>query len=153
MLAVDLLGLTQDAINDLFQDPNNPRRLKQPLDGVSIDAAIENADNLLSQLQAVNADTTVTGPLQQKLGLAKGLRMLSRYYTDLSMTSQTDDGKNPAEVSLTKSSIDSLGITDQNFKRILDDLIASVEQSLSSSSMNRKKGKTIDFCFLSFSSK
>lgn len=123
-VAVNLLSAATDSIYKLFDNPNDPKRLATPSGGVSIDDAISNADANLDQLILTNGNSGQAQQLTQLLGLAKGLQMLQPYFTDLTMNQVSSSGQTSADLAITNSSINALGITDANDKKILNDLMA-----------------------------
>ncbi len=118
------MAATKNSIQNLFNSPTNPTRLVQPSGGVSIDDAIGAADNNLDQLRLTSSYPNDVQNLTQLLGLAKGLQMLQPYFTNLTMDQVSPFGQTAPDLSTTNSSINALGITDPNYKKILDDLIA-----------------------------
>ena len=124
-LAIDLLALTKTSIQNLFDSSTNSTRLARPSGAVSISQAIDAASNSLDQLQGLSLYSNETLSLTQSLDFAKGLQMLTPFFTDISMS--TPVSSNPINISMSaiNSSINALNISSQNLQ-ILNDLMASV---------------------------
>jgi hypothetical protein len=131
-LAVDILAVTKESIESLFDDPSNPTRLVQPSGGVSIAQAISAATNNFFQLQMTDSSSGEVQQLRQLLAFAQGLQMLMPYFTDLEMTQVSPYGTNATDLGTTNASIDALQITDPTYKQILNDLMASVSNAAQS---------------------
>jgi hypothetical protein len=132
-LALDILAITTSSIYALFDNPGNPTRLVQPSGGVPIDVAIDNADNNLSQLRLTGSYQVQVLNLAELLGLAKGLLILTPYFTDLNMTTLSATAQSGIDLSTTNSSINSLGITNPSYMQILYGLmglLSNVAQSI-----------------------
>ncbi|CAF4109470.1 unnamed protein product, partial [Rotaria sp. Silwood2] len=129
---VNILAEAQQSIKNLFTDPSNPTRLAQPSGGASIDEAVEAADGLLSDLRITGQYPNEVQKLTQLLGLAKGLQMLRPYFTDLSMNDVSISDQTATVFQNTNLSVNTLGVTDPVYKKILDDLISKVAEAVKS---------------------
>lgn len=126
------MSATKASIQGLFDNVSSPTQLVQPSGGVSMDIAINNANNLLNQLRASGSNAPEIGQLGQLLAFAKGLQMLTPYFTDLTMTTPNANGRTAADLSTTNSSIANLGIENQSYRQKLNDLMALLGQDSTS---------------------
>lgn len=120
--------MARESIRSLFNDPNNPTRLLQPIGDVTIDVAISAADVNLNNVRLAGLNSNEVRRLTQLLGFAKGLQLLQPYFTDLTMV-EVITPVQIIDLSTTNSSIHALGITDSRYIQILDELMALVASS------------------------
>lgn len=137
-LAIDLLALARTSIGDLFDSSTNPTRLVQPSGGVEISDAIEAAERNLNTFKSTSGDLREVPALTQAIGFAKGLNMLSPYFTDLSMNAPSSAALATADLPSINNTINNLGLGNSKYLQILNDLMGSL--------VNAAPGKKI--CFI-----
>lgn len=137
--AIDLLALAKTSIQNLFDINTNSTRLVQPSGGASIEDAINTAADILAQVKALNQSSNEVQSLTQSLGFAKGLNMLTPYFTDLSMNTPSSSKPTSTDISTTNSSINGLGLSDPGYLQILYDLLASLSSPLESTVLRSNK--------------
>ncbi len=126
------MALARESILDLFNNRDNPTRLVQPAGGVAIDVAISAADVNLYNVRLAGLNSNEVQRLEQLLDFAKGLQLLQPYFTDLTMD-QVTTSVQIADLSITNSSINALGITNSRYIQILNDLMALVASNAAQS--------------------
>ncbi|CAF0949292.1 unnamed protein product [Adineta ricciae] len=134
---ISVLELTAISIKELFDNATNPARLVDRLDNVTIDDAIDDAEELLDQLTLLdNVSASEIQDLTQLFNLAKGLQMLKPYFTDLSMENMLLPIKNLSNLRRIKSNIRTLGITNPNFKHLLNSILTNLTDAVKGSTNN-----------------
>ena len=141
-LVIDLLALAKTSIGELFDDSTNPTRLAQPSGGVEIKDAIATAERNLNTFKSTNGDQKEVPALTQAIGFAKGLNMLSPYFTDLSMNTPSSDALATADLPSINNTINNLGLGNSKYLQTLSGLMRLL--------VNATQGRII--CFIKTSS-
>lgn len=134
---IDLLALARNSITALFNNAANPTRLAMPAGGISITDAIGAAETSLNTYKnsAVNQDQG--SALTQMIGFAKGLNLMTPYFTDLSMKTPLSSAMATADLPSMNNTIYNFGIGDAKYMGILDTLMRLL--------VNAAQGRIISF--------
>lgn len=122
VLAINPVDTLRAKLNNIFDDPKNPRRLANRDQGSPIGPDILDAKNLYEALSNGNNNDSSLAALGDAVKLAEALNMFSDYFTDASMNN-IKTVPDPNSLATINNTLNNLGISNEAYKSNLNDLI------------------------------
>ncbi|CAF1484437.1 unnamed protein product [Adineta steineri] len=131
---VNTLAMVSNSIKNLFNYSNNATRLAASSDAASMDDAIDNAEDLLTEFtMSTSVSPSEIQKLTELINFAKAFQALGPYFTDFSMNDLPVSNYNMTDLQNTNSTINALNITNPGYKQILDNFLTRIADAYQNS--------------------